>query len=551
MGIDCLVVGHFETPIDELSKRLRPSRSVSGTYGNICINSINLDGQQISYGDFFNRLMSDTSERTAAFNPFASPHAGAMHLAARLHHAGLTAAALHFVSADGHELTDAIRLLEPAALVLTSTFYVEDEPIRRLLGFVRETGADCTTIIGGPYVVARTLKATSGTLEQLCDLGVDYLIADSQGEGSLIALVRKVASEGPHPSDVAEIPNLLFREPSGDVVTTRRIPEREPLKGHPIPWHRLAGQFRPRLAFLRTARGCAFRCAFCNYPSMSGSHDIGDIEYVMAELEDLRAAGITEIAFVDDTFNVPLPRFKKMMREIIQRDFGFHWTSFFRCSNADEETFDLMAEAGCQAVFLGIESGSRDVLKLMNKAARPEAYARGIKALRERDIMSMGSFIIGFPGETSETVRETLEFLTDNPTDFFNVQLYYHDPLAPVESMRDVHEIKGMAYHWKHRTMTWMEASDWVEHVMRSLPGSVPIPLYGFSIWSLPYFNSMGFDSGMFRKFTGIASDAFREGMSGGLTDLSGYRQRFSAVFPDKLLDDAFSAEADSQILTF
>ncbi len=83
--------------------------------------------------------------------------------------------------------------------------------------------------------------------------------------------------------------------------------------------------------------------------------------------------------FIDDTFNVPLPRFKDLGRLMIQEQYNFNWFSYFRCSNSDEEAFDLMAKSGCKGVFLGIESGSPSILKNMNKAATIERYAEGTK----------------------------------------------------------------------------------------------------------------------------------------------------------------------------
>ena len=112
------------------------------------------------------------------------------------------------------------------------------------------------------------------------------------------------------------------------------------------------------------------------------------------------------VVFIDDTFNVPLPRFKDICRMMIKNDYQFNWFSYFRCSNSDEEAIDLMAQSGCKGVFLGIESGSPAILKNMTKAATPEKYVEGMKLLHQHNIMTFGSFIIGFPGETDETVNK-------------------------------------------------------------------------------------------------------------------------------------------------
>ena len=161
----------------------------------------------------------------------------------------------------------------------------------------------------------------------------------------------------------------------------------------------------------RTARSCAFKCSFCNYPGRAGALTLTSLEVIEKELDLMLALGrVQNVVFIDDTFNVPFPRFKDICRLMIRKKYPFNWFSYFRCSNSDEEAIDLMAESGCKGVFLGIESGSPNILVKMNKAATIEKYYRGIEMLRQRNIMTFGSFIVGFPGETDHTVQEVDKF---------------------------------------------------------------------------------------------------------------------------------------------
>jgi p-methyltransferase len=347
-----------------------------------------------------------------------------------------------------------------------------------------------------------------------------------------LALVRTVARGG---IPIGDIPNLVLCT-EGEIRATPRAPETNSLGDHPVPWSQFIDGHDAPVAFLRTARGCTFRCAFCNYPALAGGHEVVTVEAMCKELAELQAAGVRDVAFVDDTFNVPLPRFKSLLREMIQQRFDLRWTSFFRCSNADEECFDLMAESGCQAVFLGIESGDKDILKGMNKKAKPEAYVRGIAALRERDILTMASYIMGFPGETAESAQRTLDFIEENPTTFYNIELYYHDALAPVETLREQYQISGTAYSWSHASMNWREAADWVEFALARRCESVPLPLYGFSVWALPYFQSLGFSRKTFTDFTRLAAHAFQDGLRGNAR-VADFVPRFSEVVSKSLLD--------------
>ena len=112
-----------------------------------------------------------------------------------------------------------------------------------------------------------------------------------------------------------------------------------------------------RIVNIRTQISCPFRCSFCSYPTTQGPVIKADVDMFEKELETLARRGVERLMIVDDTFNVPLPRFKDLCRMMIRNRFDITWTSYFRCSNADEETFDLIREAGCVAVFAGIESG--------------------------------------------------------------------------------------------------------------------------------------------------------------------------------------------------
>jgi radical SAM PhpK family P-methyltransferase len=525
----CLIVGHFDQSVDDLAKSLLPSSEVSGGYSVIRTNCVVADGLHLSYPDVFRRLSGLSQGAVTTLNPFEAPHAGVIYLVNRLRSAGLDADGLHYVSSTMAELTTALEAVNPRLVVLTTTFYVQDAPLCALVANIRATKPGVFIVIGGPYVSSRMLGSPAAA-QQLAHLGADALIVDTQGEQSLIRLAQEVLSG--REDELDDIPNLLLCEANALLLSTRREIEENSLEENRVLWNGFSGDLSPPVAFVRTARGCPFRCAFCNYPAMAGGlHHLSSVDSVCAELEELASLGVRHLAFVDDTFNVPLPRFKSLLAAIVDRDLGLRWTSFFRCSNADEECFDLMAKAGCQAVFLGIESGDPSILKAMNKAARPDAYSRGIAALTERGILTMASYVFGFPSETRDTVRRTLDFVADNPTTFFNVQLYYHDSLAPIERRREEFGIEGTAYAWAHSTMDWREASDLVSYAMSSDCGVLPLPLYSFSIWSLPYFEAIGFTREDFVGLAGLAADIFRASLtSSDELSLGPYVGSFEAI---------------------
>jgi radical SAM superfamily enzyme YgiQ (UPF0313 family) len=255
------------------------------------------------------------------------------------------------------------------------------------------------------------------------------------------------------------------------------------------------------IAYLRTARSCPYTCAFCNYPTMAGAYVNSSVETVEQELQTLRRMGTTDVVFIDDTFNYPLPRFKRLLRMMIDNDFGFRWVSFLRCSNVDEEALDLMQHSGCIGVLLGIESGDQRILQLMNKSAKLDRYVWGIAELKKRRIETFASLICGYPGETEESVRNTIAFIEQTQPTFFNVQLYYHDTRAPISKKAEEFGIEGAGYSWKHNTMEWRQGAAWAEYMFRTIRNSIPLSLYGFSLWGISYLISRGITMEQIKEF--------------------------------------------------
>jgi p-methyltransferase len=210
--------------------------------------------------------------------------------------------------------------------------------------------------------------------------------------------------------------------------------------------------------------------------------------------------------FIDDTFNVPLERFKEMCRLMISKGYQFNWFSYFRCSNSDEEAIDLMARSGCKGVFLGIESGSPTILKNMNKAATIEKYVKGIRSLHERGILTFGSFILGFPGETAETIKETTSFIRETAPTYYRAQMWYCEPGTPIDREREKYKISGQGFMWKHSTMDSLEAMDHIERMFLSIEESEWLPQWSFDFWIIPYLLGKGVSLESFRKFMAPAN---------------------------------------------
>jgi p-methyltransferase len=195
---------------------------------------------------------------------------------------------------------------------------------------------------------------------------------------------------------------------------------------------------------------------------------------------------------------------------MIEKRYDFHWYSYFRCSNSDEEAIELMARSGCKGVFLGIESGSPAILKGMNKAASIGAYADGIRLLKQHGITTFGSFIVGFPGETDETVRETVDFIRHNKPDFYRAQLWYCEPGTPIYQEREKYGIAGQGFKWQHATMTAPSAMSHIEAMFLGIKESIWLPQWSFDFWFIPYAIGKGLSIEQFKEFVVTANEILK-----------------------------------------
>jgi Radical SAM superfamily len=159
----------------------------------------------------------------------------------------------------------------------------------------------------------------------------------------------------------------------------------------------------------------------------------------------------------------------------------------------------LMARSGCKGVFLGIESGSPRILTNMNKSATVEKYAKGMEWLRSYGILSFGSFITGFPGETEETVNETVEFIQQNKPDYYRSQMWYCEPGTPIQNRRAEFNIQGEGFVWSHATMDSLEAMDHIDRMFLTIKDSIWLPQWSFDFWTIPYLIGKGISLDRFR----------------------------------------------------
>ncbi|MBI4550065.1 MAG: radical SAM protein [Candidatus Omnitrophica bacterium] len=156
-----------------------------------------------------------------------------------------------------------------------------------------------------------------------------------------------------------------------------------------------------------TSRGCPYQCTFCYTEKQVRQRSIDNL---MAEIEELKGRyGVRFFLIADDLFVVKRDRTIRFCEEMIRRKMNVRWSATGRCNLVDAEFLRLMKAAGCEFMGLGIESGSASVLKAIKKNQTPEQIVKAVKMVSRAGIVPGGTFILGLPPETPQTVRETVE----------------------------------------------------------------------------------------------------------------------------------------------
>jgi len=505
-SLDCVVIGYNELPFEQYERFLRNYGEESEAYRDLKFSFVNVGDRKLDYPGLLNYAVGlahagGGGRRPAEFRSGDIPNLAAVYLTNFLRRRGFRSEYINLFQYEKERLAEYLAE-DPVCVAITTTFYVVNLPVNEMVEFIRRHNSRTKIIVGGPLIANHVRNYRGDALKAaLADMDADLYVIEGAGELTLSAAVACLKEGG----DLSAVPNLAYFE-GGELRRTASLTENNSLDESAINWLDFSGQHLGRTIQTRTARSCAFKCSFCNYPTRAGALTLASVETVERELDSMRALGdVRNVVFIDDTFNVPLPRFKDLCRMMIRNDYRMNWFSYFRCSNSDEEAFDLMAESGCKGVFLGIESGSPEILKNMNKAATIERYAYGIRRLHERGILTFGSFIVGFPGETEETVNETRDFIKEHKPSYYRAQSWYCEPGTPIDRQREKYGISGEGFVWRHATMDSLEAMDHIDRIFLSTNESLWLPQWSFDFWIIPYLIGRGITPERFREFMTLA----------------------------------------------
>jgi radical SAM superfamily enzyme YgiQ (UPF0313 family) len=277
-----------------------------------------------------------------------------------------------------------------------------------------------------------TLRELLDTLEgrEPSDGRVRKMLAQTvNNQQSTINSQQKAASASPNPKSEIRNPKLnilgLAWRDGDEIVINPDRPFIPDLNDLPLPLHHLLPLDKQRMpmikgpfTFIVTGRGCPAGCKFCiKHVSYQNSVRVRSPENIFEELKLLSDLGVHNINMYSDLFTVNREQVVGLCQLMIESDLKVNWMCNSRVDYVDEEMLKLMGQAGCFMIAWGIESADEQILKRVRKGYRKEQALQALTWAREAGIKNWGYFIIGLPGETEESIRETIAYSKQLPLD--------------------------------------------------------------------------------------------------------------------------------------
>ena len=232
---------------------------------------------------------------------------------------------------------------------------------------------------------------------------------------------RELGTEGP---DLGSVKGLVWRD-AGQIVVNPDRPFIRDLDDLPIPLHHLLPLDKYRVpllkgpfTFILTSRGCPAGCIYCiKHVNYQHNVRLRSPAKIVEELRVLEGLGIHNIHMYADLFTVSREQVVELARLLIEDGPKIRWMCNSRVDYVDREMLQLMAQSGCWFISWGIESASEAVLKRARKGYRMEQVPLALRWAKAAGIKNWGYFIIGLPGETEETIRQTIDYAKELPLD--------------------------------------------------------------------------------------------------------------------------------------
>ena len=335
---------------------------------------------------------------------FPSPPLGICYVAAACEKAGAQVQLFDFIISEycPEKLKQMLDEFQPD-VVGTSSVTMNFKKAVEILKQVKRFHPHVITMMGGPHVSFDYDDVLRNNQE------IDIIVI-GEAEKSLLDLIPRIQNR----DTWQNIPGIAFCENDCVLVTKARSLIQN-LDDLPLPARHLLNIPKYHtLGFpisIITSRGCPNQCIFCQGRRMVGQKvRYRSMEKVVDEIEILMEMGFDLINIADDLFTVNKDRVIRFCQIIKERKLSFVWSAFSRVNTVDSEILEIMKSAGCYAVSFGIESGNTEMLKRIRKGITLDQARHAAKICKSAGIRTHASFMVGLPGETLQSLNDSLDF---------------------------------------------------------------------------------------------------------------------------------------------
>ena len=382
----------------------------------------------------------------------------------------------------------------PRTIVVSTTYMHRKHSLYTLIKDIRELAPDAFIIAGGPliYLSYFMLQRSQDPRYDTESAKGDYLFLDMDQEPDVNLYIvslggEKILSEALDRIDrnqaLDDLPNTACLK-NNAYHFSRRVDDAAQAEDFFIDWASIPeAVFKSGSIPMQASNGCPYDCAFCNFTKDHRFAFIKPIDQLVAELRAVMTRGARYVWFVDDNFRLGKGDLNAVCRRFVEEGIQARWMTFVRASTLEDIDVQLLRQAGCCEVQLGLESADTQILRNMNKKADADLYHRVLEKLLSGGINCSCYFICGFPGETPDTVQRTREFIKQHEYPDFEGSLRWSiypfilTPLSPIykPDMRQKFDLTGYLHQWEHRTMNAEQAKVHIIETFFELNNSGPI----------------------------------------------------------------------------
>jgi radical SAM superfamily enzyme YgiQ (UPF0313 family) len=371
------------------------------------------------------------------------PPAGLASIAAMLRRKGHTVAMVDTAltpDVNNDDITGRILAMKPDMVGFTATTSGFPDAVDLCLR-IKEEHSEVITVFGGVH-------ASWGTTRLLEDFqAIDYIVS-GEGERALCHL-----AEGD-----SDYERIYFRKGPG-IVQGTKVLEPIALDELPFPAYDLLEGFpgrylsplfsypKPPVATVISSRGCVYKCSYCDRSVFGESFRWNSPEYTFEQIRWLnRDFGVKHFNFYDDLFTFNRSRVAKLCEKLASSGMKVTFNCIVRIGHIDKELIKLLRIGGCWMVSVGIESGDQDILDTHKGRMDLEAVRKEVELMHRSGLWVKGLFMIGFPGETENSIRKTREFALSLPLKDANLTAFTPFPGAPITA--DIEEYGHFEDDW-------------------------------------------------------------------------------------------------------